>query len=86
MSEFKDGVLLWWSRKACCGVLIETLTQERFFVHQSCIVVGPAIPTIDSQVRFEVNPRPPLPGKLRAAINIVVLPVSAAEKEPKAAL
>ncbi len=94
MSEVKEGLLLWWSRNSHCGVIGETATQQRFFVHQSRIVFGPAIPAVDSRVTFEVDSHPPAPGKLPTAINVRVLPAQSAgasalqaEKvEPKAAL
>ncbi len=86
MAEYKDGVLLWWSRNGHCGVVFEEATQERFFLHQARIIAGPAVPKIDDKVRFEVDPLPPRAGKLRIAINVVLLPAQPqAEKvEPQA--
>lgn len=74
MSQFHDGVLLWWSFRGICGVVFEESTGERFFLHQMRILAGPAVPKVNDSVRFEVDPRPPLPGKLKAACNAIVLP------------
>jgi hypothetical protein len=70
----KLGVVNSWNQSKYVGTIIcrDTNPVERYFLFASRVVSGPE-PCMNSYVRFEVDPRPPLPGKLPAALRVEVL-------------
>jgi hypothetical protein len=70
----KLGVVNSWNATKYVGTIIcrDTKPVERYFLFASRVVSGPE-PTTNSYVRFDVDQRPPLPGKLSAAIHVEVL-------------
>jgi hypothetical protein len=70
----KLGVVNSWNQEKFVGTIIcrDSNPIERYFLFASRVVVGPE-PFMNAVVQFDVDPRPPRPGKLLVAIQVEVL-------------
>lgn len=76
MSIEKIGILQHWNKKGY-GIIIIPIPNsknvERYYLSQTRILEGPAVPTAGLKVRFEIIPAVQLPGQLPAASQAVFL-------------
>jgi hypothetical protein len=80
MSDQKVGTLLWWGKKGSgiIAVPIEgSQNVERYYLNQTRILQGPAIPRAGMKVRFSVIPAAPRPGQLPSAVHATFIEESA---------
>ena len=70
----KLGLINSWNNARSVGTVIcrDTNPVERYFLFASRVISGPE-PQMNSLVMFDVDLRPPLPGKLPVAIRVEVL-------------
>jgi hypothetical protein len=70
----KLGLVNSWNPHKFVGTIIcrDTNPIERYFLFGSRVISGPE-PYMNALVMFDVDPRPPLPGKLPVAVRVEVL-------------
>ena len=70
----REGTISSWNTQKFIGTIIDRSTNppQRFFLFGSRIFSGPE-PYLGARVRFEVDERPPLPGKLPVATRAELL-------------
>lgn len=70
----KRGIIIWYSATRRIGTIID-LEHKRYFFHQGCITVGPAIIQVDCRVTFLPDEEAAKndPSKLPVARQIEVL-------------
>lgn len=83
MAEQQTGVLLWWSLTKNFGV-VRAPNGQRYYLHVSRVLRGPAKPQADSVVTFYVSPISAKRGELPAAIDAEIF--EQVEVESKAVL
>jgi hypothetical protein len=68
------GTINSWNVLKAIGTIIvrDVNPPERFFLFAGRVISGPE-PSLNACVLFEVDPRPPLPGKLPVAVRVEVL-------------
>jgi hypothetical protein len=70
----KLGIINSWNHSRSVGTIIcrDTTPPERYFLFASRIISGEE-PRLNSLVLFDPDPRPPLPGKIPAALRVEVI-------------
>jgi hypothetical protein len=70
----KTGIISSWNKEKFVGTILDRSTNPpgRYFLFGSRIMSGPE-PYPGALVKFEVDERPPLPGKLPVATHAEIL-------------
>jgi hypothetical protein len=70
----KLGIINSWNSTKYVGTIIcrETNPVERYFLFASRVISGPE-PSMNALVMFDVDSRPPQPGRLPVAVHVEVL-------------